>query len=250
MRTPRAVARRCGAASATRSRWAIASVGERGGDGRRHGRATATCCVRCDLHFERDGSGPPLLLVHGLGGTSAVWRPVRRAARVRARPADRPDLPGFGRSDAASRRHAGDGGEPRLQPVAALCAERGMAPAHVAGNSLGAWVALEMAKRGQAALGLRHLARRALAQPAGPPPGGAASGSAPALRPLIVGAISTARGRRTAAAQLRRASRAGARCGRARALVKRLRRARADTRRPTRRCAPAPSSTRGWWTSR
>lgn len=45
------------------------------------------------------GSGPPVVLVHGLGLSAGVWRPhLERLARVGYR-ALAPDLPGFGHSD-------------------------------------------------------------------------------------------------------------------------------------------------------
>ena len=50
--------------------------------------------------------------------------------------------------------------------VAALYRELGLDRPHLAGNSLGAWAALEIAKAGGAASRLLHLARRAVAQAA------------------------------------------------------------------------------------
>jgi len=102
-----------------------------------------------DLNYERSGSGTPVVLLHGLGGYGGLWEPVvdriggRRDVIV-------PDLPGFGGSPPL------EDGRPATaadlaEPVAALCAELGIERPHVTGNSLGAWAALEMAKRGQVA---------------------------------------------------------------------------------------------------
>ena len=101
------------------------------------------------LNYERSGSGTPVLLLHGLGGYAGLWRPVVERLEG-SRDVIAPDLPGFGGSPPL------DGSEPATaaelaEPVASLCAELGVERPHVTGNSLGAWVGLEMAKRGQAA---------------------------------------------------------------------------------------------------
>jgi pimeloyl-ACP methyl ester carboxylesterase len=101
------------------------------------------------LSYDRQGSGAPVLLLHGLGGYRGLWRPVTERLSDR-RDVIAPDLPGFGSSAPL------ENGRPATaaalaEPVAALCAELGADRPHVAGNSLGAWVGLEMAKRGQAA---------------------------------------------------------------------------------------------------
>lgn len=102
-----------------------------------------------ELGYERGGAGEPLVLIHGLGGTRRIWRPVfdRLAAE---RDVVAVDLPGFGDSPQLP---AG------VAPTAAnlgatvgdLCAQLGFERPHLAGNSLGAWSALEMAKAGRAA---------------------------------------------------------------------------------------------------
>jgi pimeloyl-ACP methyl ester carboxylesterase len=100
------------------------------------------------LAYERRGSGPPLVLIHGLGGSTVIWRPVieRLAAE---RDVIALDLPGFGRSPAAS-----NGRPPSAANLAAavgsFCAEIGVERPHVAGNSLGGWVALELGRIGAA----------------------------------------------------------------------------------------------------
>src|SRR5215212_7471670 len=99
------------------------------------------------LAFHRRGEGPPLLLLHGLGGTRIVWDPVIEILAAE-REVLAPDMPGFGASDPLS--------DPPTAvnlaaAVARFCAEQGIERPHVGGNSLGAWVALEMAKQGAAA---------------------------------------------------------------------------------------------------
>jgi pimeloyl-ACP methyl ester carboxylesterase len=100
------------------------------------------------LHYTRQGSGEPLILVHGLGGTSLTWAPVLDTL-ARERDVVNVDLPGFGRSPELS-----DGLRPTAanlgQPIVDLCRELGIERPHLAGNSLGAWVCLEIAADGEA----------------------------------------------------------------------------------------------------
>jgi pimeloyl-ACP methyl ester carboxylesterase len=101
------------------------------------------------IAYHRAGSGEPLVLIHGLGGSRRIWDPVidRLAAE---RDVVALDLPGFGRSPALP-----TGTQPSPERLAAevagLCAELRLERPHVAGNSLGGWVALELAKAGGAA---------------------------------------------------------------------------------------------------
>jgi pimeloyl-ACP methyl ester carboxylesterase len=103
---------------------------------------------RMTLHHVRRGKGEPLLLLHPLGGSMVVWEPVldRLAAE---RDAIAPDMPGFGASAPLL-----DGAEPTPQGLAAGVASfldsLGVSDAHLVGNSLGAWVAIELARAGRA----------------------------------------------------------------------------------------------------
>ena len=94
------------------------------------------------IAYERTGEGPPLLLIHGLGATRHIWRPQIESV-AGERDVIALDMPGFGDS------------EPLREPptpwalataIARMCAETGVERPHVAGNSLGGWVALEIAK--------------------------------------------------------------------------------------------------------
>jgi pimeloyl-ACP methyl ester carboxylesterase len=100
------------------------------------------------LIAESHGSGPPLVLVHGIGGTRRIWDPV-----VELLAADHEvvavDLPGFGDSPPLAPSTTPD--PPTLAgAVAELLDARGLDRVHLAGSSLGAWVALELARRGRA----------------------------------------------------------------------------------------------------
>ncbi|WP_328314119.1 alpha/beta fold hydrolase [Streptomyces sp. NBC_00442] len=96
--------------------------------------------------YRREGSGEPLLLLHGIGHHLQAWDPVFDLLA-----ADRDviavDLPGFGASpglpDGVSYDLAG------VVPVlGALCEALGIDRPHVAGNSLGGLLALELGRAG------------------------------------------------------------------------------------------------------
>jgi pimeloyl-ACP methyl ester carboxylesterase len=94
----------------------------------------------------RDGSGEPLVLLHGLGLSWRSWKPVlgllSAAHEVLAL-----DLPGFGSAPVLP-------GDPTVAALAdAVAAEldsAGLGTVAVAGNSLGGSVGLELARRGRA----------------------------------------------------------------------------------------------------
>ncbi len=110
------------------------------------------------LAFSRRGTGPPLLLLHGLGSARQAWSPVVDALAGRF-DVIAVDLPGFGGSAALPA-----GVEPvpaRLAAsVAAFLDGMGIDAPHVVGNSLGGWVALELAA-------VRPVASLTLLSPAG-----------------------------------------------------------------------------------
>lgn len=97
----------------------------------------------------RGGSGPPLMLLHGFACTWRAWQPtiplLEPTHEVFA-----PTLPG----------HSGG---PDLPPgctatvrtitdeLERMLDDEGMSRPHIAGNSLGGWLALELARRGRAA---------------------------------------------------------------------------------------------------
>lgn len=100
------------------------------------------------IAYERAGSGAPLVLIHGLGATRLVWKPqLERLAAERD--VISLDMPGFGESPPLP-----DGTPPTAAAMAAAIGDSlaalGVEAPHVAGNSLGGWVALEMAKAGRA----------------------------------------------------------------------------------------------------
>jgi pimeloyl-ACP methyl ester carboxylesterase len=110
------------------------------------------------LAHTRTGAGEPLVLLHGLGSSRRAWDPVMPALAERF-DVIAVDLPGFGDSEPLP---------PEVEPrpaalaaaVAGLLDGLGITTPHVAGNSLGGWVALELA-------GIRPVASLALLSPAG-----------------------------------------------------------------------------------
>jgi pimeloyl-ACP methyl ester carboxylesterase len=110
------------------------------------------------LAFTRSGTGTPLVLLHGLGSSRRAWDPVVPAL------ADHfdviaVDLPGFGDS-APFPAQAESLPATLAAAVAGLLDDLGITAAHLAGNSLGGWVALELAA-------IRPAAALTLLSPAG-----------------------------------------------------------------------------------
>jgi pimeloyl-ACP methyl ester carboxylesterase len=100
------------------------------------------------LAYERRGEGPPLLLIHGMGHRRQMWQPI--ADRLDDRfDVVAVDLPGFGESERAAP-DVEPGPEWLADQVEATMHVLGWPAAHVAGNSLGGWIALELARRGLA----------------------------------------------------------------------------------------------------
>jgi len=98
-----------------------------------------------DVH--RSGAGTPLLLLHGLNLSWRIWQPVipllEQEHAVIA-----PTLAGhLGGPGLAAGNH---GIAPVADALEALLDDGGIDRAHVVGNSLGGWLACEMAQRGRA----------------------------------------------------------------------------------------------------
>jgi len=94
------------------------------------------------------GTGTPLVLLHGVGGTWRVWRPVLPLLE-RWHAVFAPTLPGHGGAERLAPNVA-----PSIHALADGVAEQldraGIDRAHIVGNSLGGWIALELARRGRA----------------------------------------------------------------------------------------------------
>lgn len=86
-----------------------------------------------NIHYESQGEGPALVLVHGLGGTSNIWHAQRVALskyyRVIAH-----DLSGSGRSDKSKKPYSIDGW---ADEIAGLMDHLNVTDAVVAGHSMG-----------------------------------------------------------------------------------------------------------------
>jgi len=101
------------------------------------------------LDHHRAGAGEPLLLLHGIGSTWRVWKPVldRLEARHEVLAVD---VPGFGRSDPLPDETAPTA-EAMGDALIEMLDEVGWDAPHTAGNSMGGWLALELARRRRAA---------------------------------------------------------------------------------------------------
>jgi pimeloyl-ACP methyl ester carboxylesterase len=89
------------------------------------------------------GAGPPLILVHGLGGAASNWTELAPFLVGRHRLLV-PDLPGHGGSAALP---GVSGLEPFADRIVALAEREGMLPAPIVGHSLGGMVVLRLALR-------------------------------------------------------------------------------------------------------
>jgi pimeloyl-ACP methyl ester carboxylesterase len=94
-----------------------------------------------DLAFEHTGSGPVVVLVHGMAGSSATWRRLVPALEPTATVVA-PDLPGHGASERA-------GGDATLGSYASCIRDLLVASGHeratVVGQSLGGGIAMQFA---------------------------------------------------------------------------------------------------------
>jgi pimeloyl-ACP methyl ester carboxylesterase len=101
--------------------------------------------VSVSINHHREGSGPAVVLLHGVGHHWQAWQPVidRLAGELDLIACD---SPGFGRSTPLSA-----GIEPTVPAYADafewFFAEVGLERPHVAGNSMGGAIALELARR-------------------------------------------------------------------------------------------------------
>ena len=102
--------------------------------------------MKLDQH--RGGSGEPLVLVHGIGHTWRGWKPMlptlERSFDVLA-----VDLPGMGYS-APLPAGTPPTAEALADAVEQAMDDAGFETAHIVGNSLGGYVALQLASRGRA----------------------------------------------------------------------------------------------------
>jgi pimeloyl-ACP methyl ester carboxylesterase len=101
--------------------------------------------VATTINHHRQGSGPPLVLVHGVGHHWQVWRPVveRLCDEFEVFACD---LPGMGASPPLP------AGVPRtmasyVDAMQAFFDDQGFGRPHFAGNSMGGGIALELARR-------------------------------------------------------------------------------------------------------
>jgi pimeloyl-ACP methyl ester carboxylesterase len=101
------------------------------------------------LDYTRAGSGEVIVLLHGIGLDRASWAPVRALLEPHF-DVIAVDLPGFGTSPPLPTNVEPTPAE-LAASVAQLLDEQGVEYAHVVGNSLGGWVALELAQAYQVA---------------------------------------------------------------------------------------------------
>lgn len=96
------------------------------------------------MHFVRRGTGTPLLMLHGLGSSSKTWKPIIDALAAQ-RDVISIDLPGHGETPPLS-------GEVSIRTLADAVSQfvqnNALAGIDVVGSSMGARLALELARRG------------------------------------------------------------------------------------------------------
>lgn len=89
-----------------------------------------------------DGTSPVMLMIHGAGMDSTVWQQQTRFLGHRGLQAVAVDLPGHGRSEGAPLETI----EEMAEWVARFLTAANLSPAHVAGHSMGSFIALELAR--------------------------------------------------------------------------------------------------------
>lgn len=124
------------------------------------------------VRYEASGDGPPVVLVHGLGGSARWWRGTA-ASLARSHRVIVPELPGFGYGRGARRFRLADA--PAV--LGGLLERLGVARASLVGHSFGALVCL-----GVAATLPERVERLVLV---GPPVRTASSGVAGHLLPVV-----------------------------------------------------------------
>ncbi len=144
------------------------------------------------LAYERRGTGPPLVLIHPLGGDRHAWDPVLDSLAA-ARMVVAVDLPGFGESPPLEETPTPAA---LARAIARFTAAIGLDRPHVAGNSLGGWVALELARTGRARSVTAIAPAGLWTAPLVPKPS-VARVLASGLRPILPVLTATAAGRRT-----------------------------------------------------
>jgi pimeloyl-ACP methyl ester carboxylesterase len=95
------------------------------------------------LVFDREGSGPPLMLLHGTNSSRSIWKPLLPQLSDE-REVFSVDLPAHGESPPSSFTPPDWAKE-----VAALLDNLGLSRVALAGHSAGGWTALEVAKLGR-----------------------------------------------------------------------------------------------------
>ena len=120
----------------------------------------------CRVGLLRGGEGPPLLFLHGARG-AGVWLPFMRRLAERFHVIV-PEHPGFGRSETPEwLDNVGDLAFFYLDFIDAL----GLGKIHLVGNSMGGWIAAELAVRNTASLATLTLVTPACIHVAGAPKG-------------------------------------------------------------------------------
>lgn len=93
------------------------------------------------IHYREMGQGTPLLLIHGLGGSSLDWAPVMKTYADAGYHVYAPDLLGFGKSQKPDTNYSI---EEQTQLIHEFVANQHIEDADVVGWSMGGWIALRL----------------------------------------------------------------------------------------------------------
>lgn len=103
---------------------------------------TFTALHGCRIHSLSEGAGPPVVLLHGLAGSSAWWR-YTMPALAQHFTTHAPDLVGFGRSRGALRASIAE----RADLLGAWMEAMSLPRSHIIGHSMGAQIAIHLAAK-------------------------------------------------------------------------------------------------------